>query len=130
MDIQQTLANIDIAIQRLLDNEIDILRRGLNELNLNGHLVMYLSPLFEAFNVDPEYNGDRLKPNDRKALDIAKNRIGDIGIQPNEVDNYKLTPDIIIHQRNTNEFNLVVLEIKKDTNSVRNKQFDLSLIHI
>ena len=84
-----------------------------------------MTPLFVTLNVDPEYNGDILKPNDRKALDIAKNRMISIGIEPNEVDNYQLTPDIIIHKRNTNDFNEVVIEIKKDTNSKKNKLFDL-----
>lgn len=125
MDITQTLNNIDNAIQQLIENEMDILQRGLNELNLNGHLIKYLTPLFNTLNVDPEYNGDILKPNDRKALDIAKNRMISIGIEPDEADNYQLTPDIIIHKRNTNDFNEVVLEIKKDSNSKKNKLFDL-----
>ena len=97
----------------------------MNELNLNAHLTKYLAPLFRGLDVDPEYNGDRLKANDRKALDIAKGRMREIGIEPNEANNYQLTPDIIIHTRNTNENNLVVMEIKKDTNSKKNKEFDL-----
>jgi hypothetical protein len=94
-------------------------------LNLNGHLTKYLTPLFEGFVVDPEYNGDKLKPNDRKALDIAKNRMKEIGIEPNDANNYQLTPDIIVHTRNVNENNLVVIEITKDSNSKQNKEFDL-----
>lgn len=125
MTINQTLNNIDIAIQQLLNNEINILKRGLNELNLNGHLIKYLTPLFNELDVDPEYNGDIIKPNDRKALDIAKGRMMEIGIEPNEKDNYKLTPDIIIHERNTNIKNEIVIEIKKDSNSKKNKEFDL-----
>lgn len=125
MDINQILANIDSAIQQLIDNEMNILKRGLNELNINGHLIKYLTPLFNELDVDPEYNGDIIKPNDRKALDIAKSRMIEIGIHPNEKDNYKLTPDIIIHQRNANTQNEIVFEIKKDTNSKKNKEFDL-----
>ena len=125
MDIKDILTNLDLAINQLLDKELNILERGLNELNLNGNLIKYLTPLFKEFDVDPEYNGDRLKPNDRKALDIAKNRMIEIGIIPDESNNYKLTPDILIHTRNVNENNQVVIEVKKDSNSKKNKDFDL-----
>lgn len=125
MEVNEILDRLDNAITQLLENEKEILTRGLNELNLNGHLTKYLTPLFEGFVVDPEYNGDKLKPSDRKALDIAKSRLVEIGIKPNNTDNYKLTPDIIIHTRNVSENNLVVIEIKKDSNSKQNRDFDL-----
>src|SRR5262245_18040370 len=125
MNIEEIVKNIDIAIHKLLEAEMDILKRGLKELNLTGHLTKYLTPLFEEYNVDPEYNGDILKENDRKALDIARTRMKEIGFKPNASDQYELTPDIIIHKRNTNDHNLVVFEIKKDNNSKQNKELDL-----
>jgi len=125
MEINEILDKLDSSINELLKNEKDILTRGLNELNLNGHLVKYLTPLFMDYVVDPEYNGDKLKENDRKALDIARSKMKDIGIKPNEENNYQITPDIIIHTRNINEDNLVVIEVKKDSNSKKRKEFDL-----
>ncbi|MDM1496667.1 hypothetical protein HX063_14815 [Myroides odoratimimus] len=125
MEIENVLEKIDSAISQLIENDREILERGLNELNLNGHLTKYLTPLFSDFHVDPEYNGDHLKPNDRKALDIASNRLRELGKNTNDLENYSLTPDIIIHRRNTNEFNLVVIEVKKDNNSRQNIEFDL-----
>jgi len=125
MVINKILSNLELSINELLEKELNILTRGLNELNLNGHLTKYLTPRFPEFTVDPEYNGDILKDTDRKALDIAKNRMTEIGIKPAETNNYKLTPDIIIHTRNQNDNNLVILEIKKDSNSKKNKEFDL-----
>ena len=125
MEIQEILDNLDRAINTLLEKEFNILQRGLHELNLNGHLTQYLTPLFLNYTVDPEYNGDKLKENDRKAIDIAKSRMIEIGIEPNDTNNYKLTPDIIIHTRNINEDNLVVIEVKKDTSSNKLKEFDL-----
>lgn len=89
------------------------------------YFLLYLIPLFPNFTVDLEYNGDKLKDNDRKAIDIAKSRMADIGIEPNEQNNYKLIPDITIHKRNVNESNLVIIEAKKDTNSKKRKYFDL-----
>lgn len=125
MDVLEITKRLDNAIQQLLERENNILKRGLNELNLNGHLTKYLTPLFEEYDVDPEYNGDIAKIRDRKELDIAKSRMREIRIDPHHDDRYTLTPDIIIHTRNTNENNLLVLEIKKDSNFARNKEFDL-----
>ena len=125
MEIKVLLNKLDTAINQLLENEHNILQRGLNELNLNGHLARYLGPLFQGYHVDPEYNGDISKIRDRKELEIAKSRMKEIGIDHNNNDLYTLTPDIIIHTRNTNDNNLLVLEIKKDSNSKRNKEFDL-----
>lgn len=125
MEIKDILAKTDKAISILLENENDILERGLKELNISTSLYKYLTPLFEDYTVDAEYNGDKLKPNDRKSLDMARNRMLEIGINPNDTDNYQLTPDIIIHKRNTNEHNLIVIEVKKDSNSEKNMEFDL-----
>ena len=117
MNINDVTRKLDEAIHHLIEREYNILKRGLNELNLNGHLTKYLTPLFEGYDVDPEYNGDVKKIRDRKELEIAKGRMREIGIDPNNDDKYTLTPDIIIHTRNTNDNNLLVLEIKKDSNS-------------
>lgn len=125
MKIKEVVKRLDTAIKKLIDREVDLIKRELAEPNLTGHLAKYLTPLFDTFDVDPEYNGDKLKPNDRKALAIAKSRMRNIGIEPNESDTYPLRPDIIIHKRNTNEFNLVVIEVKKDSNSKKSKEFDL-----
>jgi hypothetical protein len=125
MNTSEILERLDLAIETLLMNEFNILQRGLHELNLTGHLTKYLTPLFNGYTVDPEYNGDKLKDNDRKAIDIARNRMIEIGIQPNELNNYKLTPDIIIHTRNQNSDNLVIIEAKKDSSPKKEKEFDL-----
>lgn len=124
MNIKVVLEKLDIAIGLVLEKGYNILKRGLNELNLNGHLTSYLRPLFEGYDVDPEYNGDITKIRDRKELEIAKSRMIEIGIDPKNNDLYSLTPDIIIHTRNVNN-NLLVLEIKKDSSPLKKKEFDL-----
>jgi hypothetical protein len=125
MEITQILENIDAAIQSLLDAEQNTLKRGLSERTISSHFANHLKPLFEGYNVDPDYNGDIDKPNDTKALSIARNRMLEIGILPNEDDEYQLSPDIIIHKQGTNEDNLVVIEVKKDVSRKKYKEFDL-----
>ena len=125
MKINLVLQNVKDAINVLLELEHGTLTRGLNELNISTHLAFYLKPYFLDFDVDPEYNGDIDKPNDRKALEIAKNRLIEIGFKPNTGDNYKISPDIVIHKRETNKNNLVVIEVKKDSHSRKHKEYDL-----
>lgn len=125
MTINQILTNLDLAVEQLIANDFNLIQRGLNEPLLSGQLKGYLEPLFPEYDVNAEYNGDIDKPNDRKALDIAKNRLREIGFNPHESDNYRLTPDIIIHRQNSNKSNLVVIEVKKGTNNNRNMEFDL-----
>jgi len=125
MENAQIIEKLEQAIAQLLEHELNILQRGLNELNLNGHLVRYLHPLFPGYQVEAEYNGDIFKVKDRKEIEIAKRRMQDIGLDPSDSNAYNLTPDIIIHIRNSNEHNILILEIKKDSNAARNKAFDL-----
>lgn len=123
--MKEIIEKIDIAISNLIESDHKILSRRLSERIISGRLAHYLMPLFDGYDVDPEYNGDMDKPNDRKALDIAKNRLIEIGYEPNEKNNYKLSPDIIIHKRETNKNNLVVIEVKKDIAPDKDKQYDL-----
>lgn len=125
MNSKKIVSNVDIAIGELLKGENNILERGLSERIISTRLADYLRPLFEGYDVDPEYNGDIDKPNDRKALDIARSRLVEIKHRPSSINNYKLSPDIIIHQRGTNENNLVVIEVKKDVSPKNDKDFDL-----
>lgn len=125
MRIDNVLERLDQGINALLENESDNLRRGLGELNLSTHLANYLTPLFPDHNVDPEYNGDFDKPNDRKALAIAERRIREIGKSVKETNIYPIIPDIIIHRRRTNDHNLVVIEVKKDIHPENHKDWDL-----
>lgn len=125
MSTKDILSKIDKAIAELLVNEKSILKRKLNERILSNHLSNYLAPHFRNLNVDAEYNGDIDKPNDRKALDIAADRMKEIGYKINAKNNYKLIPDIIIHKRGTNKKNLVVIEVKKDVSPDNDKNYDL-----
>lgn len=131
METAEILDRINQAIQNVTQNQLGVLTRGLNERIISGHLADALRPLFPDYDVDPEYNGDIDKPNDRKALDIAKNRIIGVGHNPNNRNNYKLSPDIIIHKQGTNDDNLVVLEVKKDSGPQDKKNFDhIKLEHL
>lgn len=100
--IEKLKENLQTAIDRLIKNEAFLLKSRANERSLSHKLAEYLQTLFPNFNVDCEYNKKGL---DTKVLD---------GIR--ECSEQKKTdrvyPDIIIHKRNYDNNNLMVIEIK------------------
>jgi hypothetical protein len=99
-------ALVQAAIDSLVAREPELVDLDVTERTLSHHLARYMSELVESpLSVDCEYNrhfGDpkRLNLPPRKALD-------------REIRATTVFPDIIVHQRNTNARNLVVLELKK-----------------
>lgn len=125
LPVNEITNKLDEAIPVYIEKDLKNLERGIHELNISNNLAFCLKAFFDGYDVDPEYNLDIDKPNDRKALSIARDRILAVGKNPNIKDTYKLSPDIIIHQRETNKFNLVVIEVKKDISDKDEKEYDL-----
>lgn len=72
----------------------ELLRVDIYEPTINHRIAVYFEELFSEFDIDCEYN--------KALLGYKKNGNGK-----------KIRPDIIIHKRETNEDNSVILEIKK-----------------
>jgi hypothetical protein len=108
MTREEATALVNSAIDRLLEHDSALLALDATERSLSHRLAHYMA-LSEAIRppltVDCEYNrhfGDpkRLKLPPRKALD-------------REIRATTVFPDILVHERNTDANNLVVLELKK-----------------
>jgi hypothetical protein len=97
---------LNYALFRLIDEQAELLDLNVTERTVSHHLARYLAQLFpEGYHVDVEYNrhGEdpkRLNLPSRKALD-------------RELLATTVFPDILVHKRNTNDMNLLVLEMKK-----------------
>lgn len=95
------ISKVDEAIDKLYDNDIDLIKTGMNEMTLSGRLAFYLQRLFEDFHyyyVDVEYY--RLKVNKGEVRDRRKDRI---------------RCDILLHTRgkyHARVDNLLAIEIK------------------
>lgn len=106
MDRAEISAIVDRAIRRLVEEQPALLDLDLTERALSHHLAVYIAQLMTTdYNVDVEYNrhgGDpkRLNLPPRKALD-------------REVRATTVFPDILVHKRDSDERNLLVLELKK-----------------
>ena len=105
------------AVQRLLREDAGLLARDLNERTLTHRLAVHMDPLFknvegESWDVDCEYNRNRYEA---KRLRIQ----GRERARPTDDEDDKGTTvytDIIVHERDSNERNLLVVEAKKTTN--------------
>jgi hypothetical protein len=125
MNIHDIVTKFDLAVKMLFLNDDYLLIKKISERSVSHKLAYHLQPLFSDYNVDCEYNGDVDKLNDIKALEISKREISEINKKPNKKDYYRISPDIIIHQRGSNDENLLVIEVKKDISPDINVEFDL-----
>jgi len=118
MDLETVSGIIETAIKQLVSEQPELLNLDVTERALSHHLAIYLTHLFpDDLDVDVEYNrhGDlpkRLNLPPREALD-------------RELRATTVFPDIIIHKRNTDDYNLCVLELKKPYGSLEYDEIKL-----
>ena len=106
MTRRQIAKLIESAIDRLVKREPQLLDLDVAERALSHHLARYIAELVPPeFDVDCEYNRHLQHP---KRLNLPRRRALDREIRATTV-----FPDIIVHKRNTDSHNLLVLEIKK-----------------
>lgn len=82
-----------------------LLEYGAGERAVVAKLASYLAQLFRGFDVDVEYNRHGLDP---KVVDLPAGCRGG--------GRRRVYPDIIVHRRGNDRANLLVVEVKKETN--------------
>jgi hypothetical protein len=112
---------LEAALEKLVREDEYLLVNDLSERCIASRLAMYLQAEFNEYSVDAEYN---------RAGDIPK-RLG----LPEECDGYRnertdrlVVPDVVVHQRGPEGPNILVLEVKKTTNTSA-RRCDLARIH-
>ena|SRR5262249_35091871 len=106
MDRNELEALLNEGVARLYDRDALLLEYEVGERAIAAKLACYLSLLFPGYDVDVEYNRHGLDPKD---LDLPAECHGG-GM-------HLIVPDIIIHRRGNDESNLMVIEVKKTTNT-------------
>jgi hypothetical protein len=99
---------LETAWTNFLNADFYLLEHDVNERSITHKFAEHLTSQFPTWHVDCEYNKDGNSP---KRVHISPIQIGS--------DNDKgetAYPDIIVHERGT-ENNLLVIEAKKDTNN-------------
>lgn len=112
--------SVDNAIQQLYTHDFCLLQYDVNERTITHKLAQYLEIEFPGWDVDCEYNRNH---------DITKtlSTLPDSCNQCVSSKERSVFPDIIVHKRQTGE-NLLVIEVKKSTNSEAS-EYDETKLH-
>jgi len=119
MEQDEVKKKLDSALQRLFKCDIILLENDANERSITHRLAIYIEDEFPSWNVDCEYNRVG-KGNTPKRITICYDHIHQ-NISPDDTDAQTVYPDIIVHKRGTRESNLLVVEVKKSSNTTSNK---------
>ena len=113
---QDIAQKILAAINALLHDDALLFEVDVNERSISHRLALHLTPQFPECDVDCEYNRNGHSP---KRLQLEQPKI-----DADDTDGARVFPDIIVHNRNSDKNNLLVIEIKKSTSKIAD-EFDL-----
>ncbi len=111
--IEQVKARVIAALKMFFLNDIYLLEKDVNERSISHRVATYLQYVFNGWDVDCEYNRDHNDPKYIQNVRDFLNRNNNEKIDIADVDATTAYPDIIIHERGTNDSNLLAIEIKK-----------------
>ncbi len=123
MEQAELLGKVKSAVKKLIVDDAHLLTYSVSERSICHQLAIYLAAEFAGYSVDCEYN---------RHEDVSK-RLSfklDDSQTPRDPDDHGVcvSPDIIIHERGTDARNLLVIELKKDSNPLRKGDYDLKKI--
>lgn len=109
---------VSAALERVKNDDRELLRNNVNERSITHQLAVYLDDEISGeWDVDVEYNrfgvGDVSK---KVSMDHLKSKIPD-DVDPEDLDAKTVYPDVIVHNRGEPYENLLVVEAKKSGRS-------------
>jgi hypothetical protein len=111
MDREEISAVIEEALDRLIAEQSALLDLDVTERALSHHLALYIAQLVPRdYDVDVEYNRHGKDP---KRLNLPPRCALDRELRATTV-----FPDILVHKRDTDDDNLLALEMKKPGESM------------
>lgn len=124
-ELSDIKSRVRSSLDELIKNDLFLLSNDANERSISHRLAVYLGDQFKGWDVDCEYNRrhDKIKKLNLKKLTPVK-------IKSDDTEATTVYPDIIIHVRNDDHKNLLVIEIKKSrikgiSKSTKLENFDL-----
>lgn len=126
MTRNEVLQIVNDSIDRLFRDDISLLINNVSERSITHKLAEHMQSHFPNLNVDCEYNRNiEIKPNSPKYLNmIVHSRREQLGeclardVSEEALKAYSTFPDIIVHRREHNDQNILVIEVKKTTSDV------------
>lgn len=126
MNLNETKLAFRQALGFMLVRDRSLLERNLSERSIAHRLAVYLNETFPLFNIDCEYNGDVDSLVLRKILEIPPEIMEELAVRSiNDNNTYNVYPDIVVHERETNERNHLVIEVKKTNSYQKLREYDL-----
>ncbi len=112
------------AVNLFIDNDIKLLESSAHEQAISHRIGVYLESLFESekLNIDCEYNKHLDEPKKIDLYDLDPELCKRckchscqfvIDGNYNEIPERGFRPDILVHKRGTDGFNLIAIEVKK-----------------
>lgn len=128
MDIENIKEKIKKSLHTLHEEDNHILKHNGSERSIAHCLAYHLSELFDDYKVDCEYNLNIENGHGKKTIELLEEKLKKCDknlthrycriIGGKKFYSVSVFPDIIIHQRGTNDYNLLAIEIKKSTSRI------------
>lgn len=130
MDLYPTRDDMEALLQASLDdllaNDAILLRNDVSERAITHKLAQHMQTKFRYLDVDCEYNRDVTRgANATKSINVLRDRTREERLRladandETEFTSISTYPDIIVHHRGTNRYNLLVVEVKKTSSRAR-----------
>lgn len=135
MEREEIRRRFDIALKNFLESDNYLLNSNISERAIAHKLAEKLQIQFTEYHVDCEYNGDVDNHDNKKHIHILRDRIVEIkglkewerDLNDIEVLSRSVYPDIIVHKRGSNDYNILIIEIKKSNSYISKSYDDLKL---
>jgi hypothetical protein len=118
MNKEEVRQAVSVALERVKDEDTDLLRYDVNERSITHRLAVYLDDEIDSeWDVDVEYNRvgeDEVSKS--VSMEYLKSKIPD-DVDPEDLDAKTVYPDVIVHNRGERYENLLVIEAKKSGRS-------------
>ena len=136
MENSKIIEKINTTIDTLFKKDKWLIEKDLSEQSISHKLAEYIQAEFADYNVDCEYNGNSHNEYGRKKIIVIKRELGRRGLlrkkeeeNPFDLIKKSVFPDIIIHNRGSNDNNLCIIEVKKSTNKTSFDYDKIKLSH-
>ena len=135
MEDEEIIDRVELANKMLFKYDKWLLEHNLSEQCITHKLATYLQDVFSDYDVDCEYNGNIDNPDEKKKISIVKHDLRKKGVltekeegeNDKELAERRVFPDIIIHERGSNESNLCIIEVKKSNSSISPEYDEIKL---
>jgi hypothetical protein len=118
MNEEEVRQAVSDALDKVKDEDTDLLRFDVNERSITHRLAFYLDEEVDCeWGVDIEYNRvgeDEVSKS--VPMEYLKSKISD-DVDPEDLDAKTVYPDVIVHKRGKRYENLLVIEAKKSGRS-------------